>query len=903
MPKHLEPFEVDDALPTEEAPNIDTDLMMSSLIVGSGLTSDIVIGHHSVSPEHIRITQMGNGMYRIVDLGSEGGTFVDGYRKNHFFVNFHDAIQIGQHPLEIQWLASHFDGVMLQETEECSTVEISACLIIGRELPADVVIPYPVISPKHAEIRLDIDGMLIRDLDSEFGTLVNGKRIDNWVHLGIRDKLTLGNYHVPQRALFRWRNSLQQSELVDSPQTSISSPIPEKGLLLIGRDSKCDIVVDHPTVSWHHAQLIVDGDKREIIDLDSANGTFVDGRPVSRSLIGSENNVRVGTVNLHISNERVSESKRARYDIRLDAENVSRQIGDDVSLLSDISLSIYPGEMIALMGPSGAGKTTLLEILSGRQRASSGEVRLNGKELYKCWSEHHHNIGFVPQEDIMHRDLTVFEVLYYAAKLRLPSDLPEETIVKTVERLLTRMGLVHIRSSIIGDETVRGISGGQRKRVNIAIELITEPALLFLDEPTSGLDATSTLEVLRILRALADSGKTIIMTIHQPRYEAYEMMDGLILLASGGHLAYYGPTNKGAVDYFEEQSSTLKREGGNPADFVLDALESRLVNQSPEDWARAYRDSLFYTQYVTQRLGKQFENVEVHNKSLQRPMLQQFLILFQRYTKRKLRDRTSLVIQLSQAPVISCLLGLLFWMQGEELVGLDIHPKLEKIPSLVSALQLQSGVHPTLFLIGAASFWLGCSNVARELVSDRSIFVRERRTSIRTSSYLGAIFGFQLILCMVQTFIIATVVWSFTSLSANFFAGWFVLLLTAASGISLGLLISALSATEVTAISLVPLLLLPQLMLGGYVKLFGLMEESLYSWQSYLASLMPIRWSFEAVAILEYNAALHQNPNLRELVEVIGFTYDTILFPCAVILATILLCFYGTWFQLKQSTK
>ena len=170
--------------------------------------------------------------------------------------------------------------------------------------------------------------------------------------------------------------------------------------------------------------------------------------------------------------------------MRLDVVHLGKKLPSGKTLLDDISFSVYPGEVVALMGPSGAGKTALLECLTGKRHPTKGKVYLNGESLHKHWSIFRHSIGYVPQEDVMHRDLTVYETLYFAAKMRLPKDLPEETVVDTVEHVMTRMGLANIRDSIIGDEQVRGISGGQRKRVNIALESITEPSLLFLDEPT-----------------------------------------------------------------------------------------------------------------------------------------------------------------------------------------------------------------------------------------------------------------------------------------------------------------------------------------------------------------------------------------------------------------------------------
>ena len=891
--------ELDAPLPTEEeTQSVRIELQNKSKLVGSAPSCDIVIEHPSVSPVHLRIAKMDNGLYRIVDLDSEHGVFAAGYRKKSFFASAQDVIQIGQYPIEVQRIVDPQDRFSVQESDDCSTMEVAVELTIGSKEPADVILPYPVISQRHAAIRLDANGLLICDLGSEYGVKVNDELIEEWCPLGPDDKLTLGNYHVPARAVRRWVQQLRRKVSSQTVQTSVRTPIPVSGSLKIGRDPSSDIMVDHPTVSWNHAVLEFNSGVCEIVDLSSANGSFIDGQRVRRAKIDQSNELRLGSVYLRIFEEQIVNAERIRDDIRLDASYLSFQVKPDLTLLNDISLSIYPGEMVALMGPSGAGKTTLLEVLSGRRPASSGRVLLNGRDLFKGWEEHRHNIGFVPQEDIMHRDLTVFEVLYFAAKLRLPRDLPDDAIISTVEQMLVRMGLAHVRGMIIGDETIRGVSGGQRKRVNIAIELLTEPNLLFLDEPTSGLDATSALDVLRLLRDLANNGKTIIMTIHQPRFEVYEMMDSLVLLASGGNLAYYGPTSKRSIRYFEKNSGRTKREQVNPADFALDALESRLVHKTPNDWKEAYLKSSLYTQYVVQRLGEPIKEPDYVAPTSSYPLLSQFQNVFFRYLKRKQRDRTSLIIQLAQAPVIIGLLGLLFFAEGTSLIGLDIPPEWEKAGALIAAKQLESGIHPTLFLICAAAFWLGCSNVARELISDKAVYYRETRAGLRPVAYLGAIFSSQLLLVLLQTAMIAALAWSLVGLSANFFLGWFVLFITAASGICLGLLISAFATTEVAAISIVPVILLPQLMMGGYIKRFGFMFDSMYGWQVKLASLMPIRWSFEAIAILEYNAMRSQNEQLRELVAIIGFERTSSGFASMIVLLFGALALLATWMRL-----
>ena len=861
-----------------------------TLLVGSDPGCDVFIDHPSVSPCHINFIALSNGQYMFEDLGSDEGTFVQGFPETKGILETNDVIQLGRHPIEVSFLISHFDSDGALETEETAIVESKTELIIGSSPEADIVLPVSVISPKHAKIELVADGLNIDDIHSDFGTFVNGFRIYSKTKLRLHDRLMLGGYPISRQMLRSWWKQLAHSEQRQH-RSNINAIIPENGDLLLGRSPECDITVDHPTVSWFHARLSVRDGVQEIVDLKSANGTYVDDLQVERSLIRPKSRIRLGAARFDLSGLN-QDNNRITQEIRISAQSVTRRLKNGTVLLDKIALSIYPGEMVALMGPSGAGKTTLLEVLSGKKQPEEGQVLLNDKDIYDAWEEFRHTIGYVPQDDVLHRDLTVFEVLFHATRLRLPADVPTRVINEQVNLLMTRMGLAHVRDSLIGDENIRGISGGQRKRVNIAIELITEPSLLFLDEPTSGLDAKSTLEVMHILRELASSGKTVIMTIHQPRLEAFELLDNLILMTTGGKLAYYGPASQ-AEGYIAKTSGRDPKERGNPADFVIDALESPKI--SPDQWQSTYLESGLHKTSVSSRMSSP-KPLEHDASFFIRPFFSQFYNLFVRYTKRKLRDRYALLIQLAQAPVIGVILGLLFEDSGEEFRTMDIPASLEKIPVLIDLLQLQNGIHATLFLIGAASFWLGCSNVARELVSERAIFLRERRAGLRPLAYLSAIWMYQLLLCAAQTLLICGSVVFFINPSADFGTLWPILILSAASGIAVGLVISAWSKTEVAAISFIPIILIPQLMLAGYIKLYGMLRE--ISWQLYSADLMPIRWAFEALAVVEYRAAQAAHPHLHDLSAVIGFEHLSLERPIQALVSGIFLFLFVSWIRL-----
>ena len=888
--------------------------IVEKLVVGSSVNCDVIIKDSSVSPQHLTISKLNKLQFLIEDLQSKEGTFVKGQRIQKATVTKDDIIQIGFRPIDVFSLSKNFSS----QTPLLSSA--GASLLIGSAEPCDIILPFPDISPMHAELMVEKNGnIMIADKGSTKGTTVNRHHVTSMMQVSAKDEVYLGSYKVQQHTWEKWIEQLEMmGDLFDSTveatdtevmhettqtldsasfaqQNSVQNPnnvakvqMPKEGTLSIGRDPESNIVLNHPSVSWKHAKLVVRNDVWTLFDLNSANGIFVDGLKITKAEVNPKSWIRVGGVFLYLEDGSVSTKSLEDDAMRLDVTHLGKKLPSGKTLLDDISFSVYPGEVVALMGPSGAGKTALLECLTGQRIPTKGKIYLNGRSLHKYWDSFRHSIGYVPQEDVMHRDLTVYETLYFAAKMRLPKDLPESAIVETVDSIMMRMGLANIRDSIIGDERVRGISGGQRKRVNIALELLTEPSLLFLDEPTSGLDGTSTLEILQILRSLANSGKTIILTIHQPRIEAYQLVDNLLLLVQGGRLVYYGPAKEGPYYFSNYAPKNMYKDNMNPADYIIDMLESSKANdqQFTIDWQKEFQQSSLCKRFVVNRSIERKEmQIEEETSQLQQKVVgSQFLNLFSRYTKRKLRDTSSLFIQLLQTPVIGGILAWLFWQEGFAMATKE-EIKAFNHRGLLNMIQLNNGIHATLFLIGAAAFWFGCSNVAREIVSDRSIYLRERRKGMRSIAYLGAIFSYQFVLSSVQTLLITMIVWPSLAFTANFFLYWCVLQVIASCGISLGLLVSAYSKTEVTAISVVPLLLLPQLMLGGFIKLYGELQTN--SFQGFLSDLMPIRWAFESLSVLEYSSLQASNEFVRDLREVVGFTSMGFWKPTLVLLGYI----------------
>lgn len=821
----------------------------ASIIVGSLAGCDVVLLDPSISREHLQISLSATpGRFVIRDLNSSNGTFVAGRQIDQAEVWRHESIQLGLRPVPMVKLVAPL------EAQGRGATSAGRTLSVGRDAEdADFELPYSMVSRRHMEARIDGGLLEVRDLGSANGTTVDGRevRTDGWAPVSSAATLMLGSFRVPSATMDQWLRLLRD-DIVASPTTRAAVvEVPRDCELLLGRDPSCDVTIDMPQVSGQHA-LITSRDGRWIIkDLGSSNGVFRNGSQVRTSAVEPGDKLSLGSLGIRlVASEEPVKHQVVAVDIsgrgvRLDAFGLEREVtlsnGRPLVILDQVELSIFPGELVALMGPSGAGKTTLLEILTGQRRPERGNVVFNGLPLHDNVELLREQIGYVPQEDVMHRDLTVFEVLYFAAVMKLPKDLGPAQVISQVDELITQMGLAHIRDSQIGGEAVRGISGGQRKRVNIALELITKPPMLFLDEPTSGLDSTSTMEVLNVLRDLADQGHTIVMTIHQPRAEAFALVDRLVLLAKGGKLAYFGPGHPEAATYVQARSKLVKAPGCNTADYVMDALDptDQTFHRDPDEWKAEYIKSSEFNTYVSERRAAREKNTgaPIGGRARYEP-LKHYSNLVRRYALRKWRDKMSLGIQVAQAPIIAVLLAWLFFDSAYELL-----PSLES-----NSYTPVGGVHATLFLLAAASFWFGCSNVARELVGDRPMFRRERMASLPVMPYLAAVLSVQVAIAALQTLIMATIAWPMVQLQPEtFLAGWMLLLITATSGICIGLFVSAVARTEVMAISIVPLLLLPQLMLAGFIKLYRLMGDL----EQLVSYLVPMRWAFEGLAWLE----------------------------------------------------
>ncbi len=702
---------------------------------------------------------------------------------------------------------------------------------IGRSSDNDLVLTDPHVSSHHARITKTLDGLWLEDLNSSNGTYVGQERINRkQIRIGDPVRISVSvELDWSNDLLSHWVNQPLDAEVADSDlesshRTGITGAwtfiIKEekKTTLTIGRSADNDFVISHPRVSRYHAQL--KGEKENawwLEDLGSSNGTFVDGERISRRIIDENNRVLIAglPVVLFPRQKEIVEEEAAEGEARIEVSKLSVKVpvrGGEKTLLYDISVVLNPGEFVGLIGPSGSGKTTLMMAMNGYLRPAYGSVHINAINLHKESARFRGFIGYVPQDDIIHPELTVESSLNHNAALRLP-ELNVDERRREVNRVIHDLGLEAIRDTEIGSPVKKGISGGQRKRVNSAQELITQPSVLFLDEPCSGLDPQSDKEVMTMLRSLTRRGKTVFLTTHNISKRNFEMLDMLVVLTESGYLAYFGPASK-AAEYFEVDS---------PEDIF-----SKLQTRNATQWAETYQQSSFHDSYVAKR--QHSKNWTSPTNPEPRPVhgLSQLTHLIARYGEIKLRDRLQTLILLLQAPIIGALIAAVFY---------DTHSSAEQPYPIATP----------LFLLNIAAIWLGASNAAREIVQERAIFRRERGVFLLTSNYLLSKLVVLAVIDALQVGVLLAFVFPVLDFSGGWFSHFLMLFAVCFTGTALGLMISSLASSENSALALVPVVLIPQVVLAGMIVRLKELPEFV----QLISGLMLSRWGFEGSLQLE----------------------------------------------------
>jgi len=695
--------------------------------------------------------------------------------------------------------------------------------VIGRGDDVHLALTDPTVSRHHAVIELTGDGWILTDV-SRNGTFLDGKRVmrvqveeTTTVRLGGRSDGVRVEL-IPEHTTPKGANPPSVLGRVTNQGRLTAVHNLGGNRLRIGRLPDNDVVLDDLLVSRQHAELHRDGQSWRLVDLNSANGTFVSGRRISSAPVGEQDVIGIGRGLLQLDGDRLVECVDSG-DNAFEARGVTVTTDNGTTLLHDVSFGLAGKALLGVVGPSGAGKSTLLYALVGSRPAQRGEVRYADRSLYDDYDELRHRIALVPQDDVLHTQLTVADALGYAARLRFPADTTAYDREQRVREVLDELELTEHRH-----KPVTALSGGQRKRTSVALELLTKPSLLFLDEPTSGLDPGMERSVMQTLRKLADDDRTVVVVTHN--VANLEMCDRLLLLAKGGWLAYFGPPAE-ALDYFREHDY---------ADIFL-----RLDTSSGRQWAERFRLSPQYQRYLgndqcSSVPGRPF--TDPARPSRQQSALTQLAVLARRYLAVIAADRQYLGFLAALPIVLSLLARAVPGSAGLSIAAATADPARPDVqpPQLLLVL-----------IIGAAL--MGAAAAIRELVKERTIYQRERAAGLSVAAYLAS-------KVMVLAGIVTLQIIVFTSASLIgrnapddplVFGGHvevFVAVLAAGLVTMLiGLAISAVIKNADQGMPLLVLMVMAQLVFSG-----GLFQVHHRAVLEQLAWLAPSRWAYTMTA-------------------------------------------------------
>ncbi|MBT3077978.1 MULTISPECIES: FHA domain-containing protein [Streptomyces] len=717
---------------------------------------------------------------------------------------------------------------LVLETDLGSTVmSPSRDYHVGRDPESDIVIDDDRVSWHHAVLHPEAGHWLLQDEDSTNGTYTGGHRVHT-SDVGAGTVIRFGNPGDGRRAVLVGREPPARPAAADRPsavsvpaatgtfrQPTTVRPLPAK-TVRIGRDAGNDLVIDDLVVSRRHAELraLPDG-RHEIVDLGSHNGTFLNGQPVDRAVVEAGDIIGIGHSAFSLVGDVLQEFVDTG-EVSLDVQDLEVHVGRSgrgrKTLLDKVSFPVGEKCLLGVVGPSGAGKSTLLNALTGLRPADTGTVLYDGRDLYRDFAELRQRIGLVPQDDILHSQLTVRKALGYAAELRFPQDTAKAERQARVSEVIHELGLEQRV-----DQPIHSLSGGQRKRVSVALELLTKPSLLFLDEPTSGLDPGMDRSVMHMLRGLADDGRTVIVVTHSVL--SLEVCDRLLVLAPGGRIAYYGPPDDALAFFgFEEWPE------------AFEAFE----NDRDRDWATTYADSPFHRQYIAgasaqPQLPPAAPGASVAPPPKTRNWGAQLGTLVRRYASALAADRTFLIIMIALPFVMGAM--------ARALAG--------------SRLTQETAMNALLILC-VGGVLTGAANAVRELVKERVIYRRERAVGLSRSAYLMSKIVVLGTITVLQAIVLTLVGLVGVNLNAPGGEGVFLpplveitlaVALLSFTAMMLGLLVSALVRKEEVTMPLLVLLAIVQVVFcGALLKLNGVPGLEQLSW------LVPSRWALGAMA-------------------------------------------------------
>ena len=649
----------------------------------------------------------------------------------------------------------------------------------------DIILESRLVSRRHGQFVREGDSWVVQDVGSANGLKYHDSRVQSKL-------LTDGDIlRIDEKV----RESSQGVLILVSKgkkQAWQCVELPKQGAFTVGRGTENSLTLQNVNISRSHA-VIETGTQPFITDNRSTNGTYLNGDRISnRQRIREKDVVSIaGTKMVYVSGCLYYTEDLKGISVEARDVVVTRGTGRKARVTTDhVSLRFEPGELVSVIGGSGAGKSTILNALSGYLRPSSGNVFINGSDLYQHFDSLKTMIGYVPQQDIVYDTLTLYDSLLYTSKLRLPKDITHEERENAINQAIAMVELQEKKDSYIKD-----LSGGQRKRASIAVELLSDPSLIFLDEPCSGLDAGTEQSLMCTLRRMADQGKTIILVTHSTLQLG--ICDKVVFMGRGGKLCYCGPLES-ALDYFGIRD-------------VVDCYS--LLNNDAPTWQRCF---------LTTQTAELQEKADESEHALPEKRARrkgQFGVLTARYFKLTLNDVGRMVIMLGLAPAVVLMMALV---------------PTEGIFELESGLELTCNM---MFVLACACFFIGMFGSISEISKERSIIRREYMTGMSLTQYLLSKVAVLAVICLLQTvllmlsfhFLIGDPAPETELLFAPFLElGVTAFLLMLASS-SMGLLVSALVSKPELGVTITVVLLLPQYLFSDLIfKLEGV--SKLISW-------------------------------------------------------------------------
>ena len=738
----------------------------------------------------------------------------------------------------------------------------------------DIVIDADIsfVSRAHCTFQKMEDGWYILDDRSINGLVFNDtKIISQQLHDG--DKFYIGK-STNERCVIAFSQSRKEEE-DEVKKVSLA----ERNRYVLGRDRDCDIIINHPSVSRHHCIISCENSVYYIMDNNSMNGVILNGSPLhKKQRLEQMDKIVIADTYMVFSNQLLYFVKNTG-GVSVAAYNLCKAVRTKQGakyITSNVSISIEPGEFVAIIGGSGAGKTTLLNCLSGMTEFTSGDVLINGESIKTNSNSIQSLIGYVPQNDIVYDNLTLERMLFYSAKLRMPKDTTKEEIRQKIDETIHMVELDGQRNTLISK-----LSGGQKKRASIAVELLASPKLFFLDEPSSGLDPGTEKNLMEMLKKLAISGKTVIMVTHT--VQNIHFCDRVICMGKGGLLCYSGSPEK-ALNFFEKDNMTDIYEELNENSYQM---SEKFNSKRP----------------AMNRTAKSEDKVKEKKKPDIANGFRQFFVMTKRYAEIIWNNRSRLILLLLMPVLLTILVCIAFQADGNLYNYLGITIDRTNFPFLVG-----SDTMSLMFAFACAGFWVGIFDAVQEISKERTIYEREQFTGVTPVPYVMSKLAINSVLCIIQAAVMVLLfVWltnttatingdmtASTAMELGMSGNGVVLtnglgveiyittLITLLSAMCLGLTISA-SASNDMALVICPVFLLPQILFSGVAcTLTGITET--------ISKIITCRWSciayFTSTAVNEmYESCSYDTGTWNKVEFTNGFgvdeaysTYKTYLF-------------------------